>query len=70
LKSANQHFEYIDALRAIAIFGVITVHTSQLVPPQSETLQQVTALGARGVQLFFIASTRLNRFVHLGAALA
>lgn len=47
---------YIDALRGCAILGVILVHSSQAVAPLSSTLQQFMSTGARGVQLFYIAS--------------
>lgn len=40
----------------MAILGVITVHTSQWMLPSSGLLRQMAAEGARGVQLFYIAS--------------
>ncbi len=49
-------YAFIDSLRALAILGVIAVHTAQWVQPDSEFLRQVVAEGARGVQLFFVAS--------------
>lgn len=49
-------YAFIDSLRALAILGVIAVHTAQWVKPDSEFLRQVAAEGARGVQLFFVAS--------------
>jgi len=56
MSSSIRRYAYIDSLRAIAIIGVITVHTSQWTNPSWEFLRQVTAEGARGVQLFFVAS--------------
>lgn len=47
---------YIDALRGVAILGVILVHSSQLVAPASAALRQLMAEGALGVQLFYVAS--------------
>lgn len=44
-------FAYIDALRGYAILGVLLVHTSQYCG-----FGEGAAFGARGVQLFFVAS--------------
>jgi peptidoglycan/LPS O-acetylase OafA/YrhL len=44
-------YHYIDALRGYAILGVLMVHGGQAVG-----LDQATAWGARGVQLFFVVS--------------
>lgn len=49
-------YEYIDSLRGFAILGVVLVHSSQWVAPTSSFLSKVAAEGARGVQLFYIAS--------------
>jgi peptidoglycan/LPS O-acetylase OafA/YrhL len=51
-----QKYDFIDALRGYAILGVLLVHSSQYVTPISSTLQLLMSAGARGVQLFFIAS--------------
>lgn len=56
MNNTPRHLDFIDALRAMAILGVMTVHTAQWIPPASETLRNITAEGARGVQLFFIVS--------------
>jgi peptidoglycan/LPS O-acetylase OafA/YrhL len=50
-----RRFAYIDALRGYAILMVIAVHASLFynLPP---TQLALAALGARGVQLFFVAS--------------
>ena len=49
--------DYVDALRGIAILGVIMVHTSQYghynVP---KIIANIIDQGARGVQLFYLAS--------------
>lgn len=49
-------FEFIDALRGLAILAVILVHAHLAAPPASPWLQTLMAGGARGVQLFYIAS--------------
>lgn len=49
-------YAYIDALRGYAIFGVILVHASEMVPGLERPLQRFASQGARGVQLFFVAS--------------
>lgn len=49
--------DYIDALRGLAILGVVLVHTNQfghLNLPWG--IEKVVVKGARGVQLFFVAS--------------
>src|ERR1700674_2488257 len=53
---AMRRLAYIDALRGYAILGVIAVHASQYLPNMNWTLQQLADQGARGVQLFFVAS--------------
>lgn len=49
-------YEYIDALRGIAILGVVLFHSSLITPPNSRIFTLISEQGARGVQLFFIAS--------------
>lgn len=56
MSAEPERYEYVDALRGYAILGVIAVHTSGAIAPASEPLRRVTSEGARGVQLFFIAS--------------
>jgi peptidoglycan/LPS O-acetylase OafA/YrhL len=46
-----RRFEYIDALRGYAVLGVLLVHTGQY-----SGFDSGAAFGARGVQLFFVAS--------------
>ena len=53
---ATKRYDYIDALRGFAILGVVLVHTLQLAIPTSDTLVKIVSEGARGVQLFYIAS--------------
>ncbi len=49
--------DYIDALRGVAILGVLMVHTSQYGRFNvNNTVGKMIAEGARGVQLFYIAS--------------
>lgn len=49
-------YDFIDALRGWAIIGVIFVHTSHWYRPTWIWLYEIASQGARGVQLFFIAS--------------
>jgi peptidoglycan/LPS O-acetylase OafA/YrhL len=53
---APQRYRYIDAMRGYALLGVIAVHAGQNVPALSAPMQRLTATGAFGVQLFFVAS--------------
>jgi peptidoglycan/LPS O-acetylase OafA/YrhL len=48
----DDKLDYVNALRGIAILMVLTVHAGQYV----EVVEPVTRWGARGVQLFFVAS--------------
>ena len=50
------HFQYIDALRGYAILLVMAVHSSQVAGAFPAFGRQVIDQGARGVQLFFVAS--------------
>lgn len=54
-QSVSRH-DYIDALRGYAILGVFVVHTSQSVGGLNKYIQMLANDGARGVQLFFVAS--------------
>lgn len=49
-------YAYIDALRGYAILMVIGVHSSQFFSKLSPSVTAITDQGARGVQLFFVAS--------------
>jgi exopolysaccharide production protein ExoZ len=51
-----QRHAYVDALRGYAILGVVMVHASQQFPSLEQPFRSLTTLGARGVQLFFVAS--------------
>lgn len=59
-------YDYIDALRGIAVFGVVLVHTSQWVHASSPFLFLVAKEGQVGVQLFYLASA-LTLFLSMGA---
>jgi peptidoglycan/LPS O-acetylase OafA/YrhL len=52
----TKHFDYIDALRGYAILLVIAVHATLTFSNLSPTTMILTGQGARGVQLFFVAS--------------
>lgn len=56
LQSDIKKYDFIDALRGMAILGVILVHSSQSVAPTNATLLWLMGEGARGVQLFYVAS--------------
>lgn len=49
-------YGYIDALRGYAILLVIFVHSSQMIGGLRTQVYQIGDQGARGVQLFFVAS--------------
>jgi peptidoglycan/LPS O-acetylase OafA/YrhL len=49
-------YAYIDAIRGLAIILVVLVHASQSVKPSSSLITWLMNEGARGVQLFYIAS--------------
>lgn len=52
----KSRFEYIDALRGYAILLVIFVHASQRIGGLKTYVYYIGDQGARGVQLFFVAS--------------
>jgi peptidoglycan/LPS O-acetylase OafA/YrhL len=56
LQSDIKKYDFIDALRGMAILGVILVHSSHSVAPTNATLLWFMDEGARGVQLFYVAS--------------
>lgn len=49
--------DWLDGLRAIAIAGVVLVHTAGLVDHASPLLRYFAGIGQYGVQLFFVIST-------------
>jgi peptidoglycan/LPS O-acetylase OafA/YrhL len=51
----RERVAFIDALRGIAILGVLFIHTSEVCPPPT-LLTPYIGLGARGVQLFYVIS--------------
>ena len=53
--SVENHLGYLDALRGIAILGVILVH-AELLTKQHGFVSQVGFTGQRGVQLFYMVS--------------
>lgn len=56
LKTDIKKYDYIDALRGLAILAVVLVHSSQSVAPNNAILLWLMTQGATGVQLFYIAS--------------
>lgn len=57
---------FIDALRGFAIIGVVAVHSSQWIKPNAGIFTALAQDGARGVQLFYIASA-LTLFMSMAA---
>lgn len=51
----KDRFKYIDALRGIAIAGVIITHVASILE-LTGTFRKITNIGALGVQLFFVIS--------------
>ena len=49
-------YAYIDAIRGYAILLVIAVHSSQYFSDLPDAVRTLADQGARGVQLFFVAS--------------
>ncbi len=54
--SGPRRYDYIDALRALAILGVLGVHTHQNIAGLSPATAWLFNFGQMGVQLFFVAS--------------
>jgi peptidoglycan/LPS O-acetylase OafA/YrhL len=52
---SKDRLEYIDALRGIAILGVLIVHSS-MVTQQTGAISTIAFTGQRGVQLFYMVS--------------
>jgi peptidoglycan/LPS O-acetylase OafA/YrhL len=46
----------IDAVRGLAVLGVVLLHCTQLIGPAGPFLSGLTGAGVRGVQLFYVAS--------------
>lgn len=49
-------YEFVDALRGYAVLGVIAVHAAGVMAWASGPVQRFAVQGARGVQLFYVAS--------------
>jgi peptidoglycan/LPS O-acetylase OafA/YrhL len=62
----RRKFDFIDALRGLAILGVFVCHLSDHLPGLPASLGRVLLQGGIGVQLFFIASA-LTLFLSLDA---
>ena len=56
MKQGITHYDFIDALRGLAVAGVVLVHTGRQAMPPSGPLRAAMNLGAAGVQLFFVVS--------------
>ncbi len=54
----------LDAIRAVAILGVVVTHSIGLTTAESSRLTQVLGLGRYGVQLFFILSGYLMSMLY------
>ena len=55
-KAEINQYEFIDALRGIAILLVIIFHVAIISPPSLSVLRMIVGSGAFGVQLFYIVS--------------
>jgi len=55
-KSEINQYDFIDALRGIAILLVIATHIAPIAPPSGDILRRAAQSGAYGVQLFYIVS--------------
>jgi len=51
-----QSYDYIDALRGLAILGVMAIHCGQHINGMGVFLHKIVMAGDRGVQLFFVVS--------------
>lgn len=49
-------YEFVDALRGLAILAVVLVHSSHWVSPASDLFDRICRNGAHGVQLFYVVS--------------
>ncbi len=56
MKGGPPHHAFIDALRGLAVAGVVLVHTGRQAMPPSAGLRAAMNLGASGVHLFFVVS--------------
>lgn len=56
MKEALARYDFIDALRGLAVAGVVLVHTGRQAMPPSGALRVAMNLGASGVHLFFVVS--------------
>lgn len=56
-KTDIDQYEYIDALRGLAILLVIVTHVASIASPSLSILRSIAANGAFGVQLFYIVSS-------------
>lgn len=56
MKTSPERLTSVDSLRGIAILLVLAVHVSGFIAPKSEWLTELTRLGPRGVQLFYVVS--------------
>ena len=54
--SDTRKHDFIDALRGLAVLGVVMVHAAQAANPESAWLRKLMGSGAHGVQLFYVAS--------------
>lgn len=53
----SARYGYIDALRGLAVLGVVVVHVANSMMIPSDNLNALLSSGARGVQLFYIVSS-------------
>jgi len=59
-RGRQARFNYIDVIKGIAILFVILVHVDQKIKPNSIVISNVSSIGARAPQLFFVISGYLT----------
>ena len=67
MKDGSARYDFIDALRGLAVAGVVLVHTGRQAMPPSDLLRTAMNLGASGVHLFFVVSA-LTKSCHSSAS--
>jgi peptidoglycan/LPS O-acetylase OafA/YrhL len=67
--SSPARIDWLDGLRALAVGGVVIVHSAQHVPNLPDIAMKICGMGQYGVQLFFVISSLTIYFTlrsHLG----
>ena len=60
IRTSEGHIEVFDALKGVAILGVLLIHSGNNVPGELSAIQEaIISNGKKGVQIFFIISAIL-----------